>query len=147
MSPTAIQRQTLPLSLSGRDVIGISQTGSGKTLAFALPILHHILSLSSLGSKKERRRTLKALIITPTRELALQVSAHINACAPLRTEAQVQAHAAPRVSLATIVGGMSSQKQKRMLERGVDIIVATPGRFWELVSDVSSICLSRDTRY
>jgi len=137
-SPTPIQRQTIPLSLAGRDVIGISQTGSGKTLAFALPILHAILSEPPLKLPKEDRRHLKALIITPTRELALQVSAHVNACTPVRTEKQVKMHAPPRVSLATIVGGMSIQKQARMLQRGVDIIVATPGRFWELVSEVSS---------
>lgn len=136
-SPTPIQRDTLPLSLSGRDVIGISQTGSGKTLAFALPIINYILSLPT--PSKKCARSLKALIVAPTRELALQVAAHINACSPQRTEAQVKAHAAPRISVATIVGGMSMQKQERMLEKGADIIVATPGRLWEMLSGVGDI--------
>ncbi|CAG7847725.1 ATP-dependent RNA helicase MAK5 [Serendipita indica DSM 11827] len=135
IKPTPIQRETLPLSTSGRDVIGIAQTGSGKTLAFALPILRHILSTNRLKSLRRQKRNLKALIVAPTRELALQVSAHINACAPQRSKEEIEAHLPPLVSVATIVGGMSQQKQTRMLERGADVIVATPGRLWELLSD------------
>ncbi|PVG01923.1 DEAD-domain-containing protein [Serendipita vermifera] len=128
-SPTPIQKETLPQSMSGRDVIGIAQTGSGKTLAFSLPIVTSILK-----SKRERKRRLKALILEPTRELALQVAKHIKDCSPQRSEAQVKAHAAPIVSVATVVGGMSSQKQSRILDRGADILVATPGRLWEMLS-------------
>lgn len=135
-SPTPIQQKTLPLSLSGRDVIGISQTGSGKTLAFGLPILQYILSRPR--PLKEEKRSLAALVIAPTRELALQVSEHITRIAPPRTAEQIRKHAPPRVSVVTVVGGMSSQKQTRQLERGVDIIVATPGRLWELLSEVRS---------
>lgn len=133
-SPTNIQRQTLPLTLGGRDVIGISQTGSGKTLAFGLPILQYILSQPKARNKQKRRLT--ALIVAPTRELALQVSDHIIKAAPARTDKEIKERAPPRVSVATIVGGMSSQKQTRLLEKGVDIIVATPGRLWELLSGV-----------
>lgn len=133
-SPTPIQKQSLPLALSGRDVIGISQTGSGKTLAFALPIINYILSQPPLS--RTHKRSLSALIIAPTRELALQVSTHITECSPVRTEKQIKAHDPPRISVATIVGGMSSHKQLRVLEKGADIIVATPGRLWELLSEV-----------
>ena len=133
-SPTPIQKQSLPLSLSGRDVIGISQTGSGKTLAFALPIINYILSQHP--PSRAHKRILSALIIAPTRELALQVSTHITECSPMRTEKQIKAHDPPRISVATIVGGLSSHKQLRVLEKGADIIVATPGRLWELLSEV-----------
>jgi ATP-dependent RNA helicase DDX24/MAK5 len=132
-SPTPIQRETLPQIISGRDVIGIAQTGSGKTLAFSIPIIASILKSHP---KKENQRRLKALIIEPTRELALQVAKHIKDCSPQRSEAQVKAHAPPIVSVATVVGGMSSQKQSRILNRGADILVATPGRLWEMLSVV-----------
>ncbi|KAG8760868.1 ATP-dependent RNA helicase [Serendipita sp. 396] len=135
-TPTEIQKETLTLSMQGRDVIGVAQTGSGKTLAFGLPVLHHILSQQSL---KGRSRRIKALIITPTRELALQVTSHLNSCAPQRSEQQLKAQIPPRVSIAAIVGGLSSQKQARLIERGADIIVATPGRLWELLSQSDSL--------
>lgn len=138
LNPTPIQKETFPFALNGRDVIGIAQTGSGKTLAFALPILNSILSFPT---PKKTKRKLKAMILTPTRELALQVSKHIQDCSPSRTEAQIKAHHPPRVSIVTIVGGMSAQKQARLLKKGVDIIVGTPGRLWELLSMVRQFIL------
>ena len=135
-SPTPIQSQALPHALQGRDVIGIAETGSGKTLAYGLPILNRILA-SSLPATTIKR-SLKALVLAPTRELALQVSSHLQACSPPRSKEETIKHMPPRVSIAAIVGGMSAQKQERLLLRGVDIIVATPGRLWDLISGVCS---------
>lgn len=98
-------------------------------------------------------RVLQALILAPTRELALQVSEHFNACLDQLFEAQSRAQVVddpdadkldvsrhkqpPPISVAAIVGGMSSQKQRRILSRGVDVLVATPGRFWDLCGEVN----------
>ncbi|KAJ7211287.1 ATP-dependent RNA helicase [Mycena pura] len=144
LSPTPIQASTVPFASSGRDVVGIAQTGSGKTLAYGLPILHHLLSCARPRSSKKRE--LGALILAPTRELALQVSSHLNAClntvedsdetqAKNGKEKPTQPRSPPLVSVAAIVGGMSAQKQRRILDRGVDVLVATPGRLWDIMED------------
>ncbi|PPQ66809.1 hypothetical protein CVT26_009656 [Gymnopilus dilepis] len=158
-TPTAIQSASLPFSLSGRDVIGVAQTGSGKTLAYGLPILHHLVSRPR--PSPSHKRPLRALILAPTRELALQVSSHLNDISysmerltnarlsgastkegssmegsPSEAETGKEANKPPpHVSVAAIVGGMSSQKQRRLLDRGVDILVATPGRLWDILQD------------
>ena len=134
--------------------------GSGKTLAYGLPILHHLLSQSR--PPVDKRRKLHALILAPTRELALQVSSHLNAClnrvgangkedkndrgkgkgkgrAKDEGAENKQKKGTPHVSVAAIVGGMSLQKQHRILERGVDVLVATPGRLWDMVEDVCNV--------
>ncbi|KAJ7029259.1 ATP-dependent RNA helicase [Mycena alexandri] len=142
LSPTPIQSAALPFAMSDRDVVGVAQTGSGKTLAYGLPILHRLLSCARPSSKSKRQ--LGALILAPTRELALQVSSHLNAClnavedadeAKSKTGKAEVARAPPLVSVAAIVGGMSSQKQRRILDRGVDVLVATPGRLWDIMED------------
>ncbi|ETW78187.1 hypothetical protein HETIRDRAFT_236608, partial [Heterobasidion irregulare TC 32-1] len=139
-SPTPIQSQAIPHALEGRDLIGVAETGSGKTLAYGLPILHHLLSNSKQASAATKtRRSLRALVLTPTRELALQVSTHLNAClndyslADLDTNAPTGPKAPPLVSVAAMVGGMSAQKQRRILDRGVDVLIATPGRLWDII--------------
>ncbi|RCI01185.1 ATP-dependent RNA helicase [Rhizopus azygosporus] len=114
-TPTPIQEKTLPLALSGRDIVGSAETGSGKTLAFGIPIVHYLATHQKEG--------LAGLILTPTRELAIQVKEHISNIA-LFTDTRCVA----------IVGGMSVQKQERLLKNKPDIIVATPGRLWELFS-------------
>ncbi|KAI8139452.1 P-loop containing nucleoside triphosphate hydrolase protein [Fennellomyces sp. T-0311] len=116
-APTPIQRETLPLALAGRNVIGAAETGSGKTLAFGIPMVQHIARLSA------RTGELTGLVLTPTRELAIQVKEHIEKVGTFAN-----------VKVATIVGGMSVQKQQRMLNNKPDIIVATPGRLWEVFS-------------
>lgn len=146
-TPTPIQAKSLPIALDGRDVVGVAETGSGKTLAYGLPILHRILSHPRLQRTKRR---LQALILAPTRELALQVSDHLNVFARVidtkaeqdvdlrNTEAEEKQHkniAPPLVSIAAIVGGMSAQKQRRILDRGVDVLVATPGRLWDILEE------------
>ncbi|KAF9929520.1 ATP-dependent RNA helicase [Linnemannia zychae] len=123
--PSQIQEQTLPLAMAGRDVIGVAETGSGKTLAFGLPILQH-LSQQAANAKENStplNESLTALILTPTRELAIQVKDHLVAFT------QFTGH-----HIVPIVGGMSVQKQTRQLDRNPAIVVATPGRLWELVS-------------
>ncbi|KAJ7185672.1 ATP-dependent RNA helicase [Mycena filopes] len=152
LSPTPIQAAALPFAMSDRDVVGVAQTGSGKTLAYGLPILHRLLSCARPSSKSKRQ--LGALILAPTRELALQVSSHLNACLNAveeeakskkgkdksqPAEAPTEPRAPPLVSVAAIVGGMSSQKQRRILDRGVDVLVATPGRLWDIMEDDDSL--------
>jgi ATP-dependent RNA helicase RhlE len=108
--PTSIQCQALPPALEGRDVLASAMTGSGKTAAFALPILQRLHG--SPGRKGTR-----ALVITPTRELAAQVHEHLTA---LGSHTNVKA--------ATVFGGVSAEAQIRALRAGVDVVVATPGR-------------------
>ncbi|HLE85272.1 MAG TPA: DEAD/DEAH box helicase [Thermoanaerobaculia bacterium] len=108
--PTAIQRSALPPALEGRDVLACAMTGSGKTAAFVLPLLQR------LGATANRGAT-RALILTPTRELAAQVEEHLRA---------LGRHT--RVRSATVIGGVSHAPQERALRAGVDVVVATPGR-------------------
>ncbi|KIL61030.1 hypothetical protein M378DRAFT_167364 [Amanita muscaria Koide BX008] len=155
-APTPIQAAALPVALKCKDVVGVAQTGSGKTLAYGLPILHYFLSQPR--PSRDKRRQLRALVLAPTRELALQVSSHLNACLNKLENADESVeknkkkskgkgkvidensgpkkrNPPPHVSVATIVGGMSPQKQHRILERGVDVLIATPGRLWDIIQD------------
>ncbi|KAF2482386.1 P-loop containing nucleoside triphosphate hydrolase protein [Neohortaea acidophila] len=122
--PTPIQRDAIPEILAGHDVIGKASTGSGKTLAFGIPILERFLELrNSAGQRKEK--TPLALILSPTRELAHQLDKHLTALC--------NGGAFEGPSIATITGGLSLQKQQRLL-KGADIIIGTPGRLWEIAS-------------
>jgi ATP-dependent RNA helicase RhlE len=107
--PTPIQQEAIPPALDGRDILASAMTGSGKTAAFALPVLHR------LGGRP--RGTTRALVVTPTRELAAQIDEHVRALA---------GHT--RLSSATVFGGLAMGPQEKALRRGVDVIVATPGR-------------------
>jgi len=107
--PTDIQQDAIPWGLEGRDVMACAMTGSGKTAAFALPILERLL-------RRERGKT-RALILSPTRELALQIEGHVR---------ELAAHTG--ISAATIYGGVAYEPQERAFREGVDILVATPGR-------------------
>jgi ATP-dependent RNA helicase RhlE len=122
--PTPIQKEAIPPVLQGRDVLGLAQTGTGKTAAFVLPILQHL--------HDKRSRKPRVLILEPTRELAEQVHQSI---ADLRGKSRIQS--------ATIYGGMSRNAQIRNLQRGVEIVVACPGRLLDLAEqgdvDLSSI--------
>jgi ATP-dependent RNA helicase DeaD len=109
--PTAIQREAIPPLLAGRDVLGQAATGTGKTAAFALPLLHRI------GRPSGASRAVRALILVPTRELAMQVA-----------EAVHRYGRALDVRVLPIYGGQSLTQQLRALQRGVDVVVATPGR-------------------
>jgi ATP-dependent RNA helicase RhlE len=111
--PTPIQRAVIPVVLAGRDVMAGAQTGTGKTAGFALPMLERLMAAGAPSS----RRSVRALILTPTRELAAQVGESVRTYGkhlPLRS--------------AIIFGGVSINPQIAELRRGVDIVIATPGR-------------------
>ncbi len=114
-TPTEIQFQAIPVVLSGRDLIGCAQTGTGKTAAFVLPILHRIC-----GPDSPKKRVIRSLILTPTRELAVQIEQSI------RNYGQFVS-----VRTLAIYGGVDIHKQLHALRRGVDIVVATPGRLMD----------------
>jgi ATP-dependent RNA helicase RhlE len=120
VTPTPIQEQTIPLVLAGSDVLGCAQTGTGKTAAFALPILQR---LHQSARPAPGRRPIRALILTPTRELALQIYESF------------LTYGAKRLGLTPVVifGGVSQQPQTAQIQRGVDIMVATPGRLNDLI--------------
>lgn len=118
-TPTPIQRETIPPVAAGRDVLGCAQTGTGKTAAFALPILQR---LSEERKQHNGKRTIRALVLTPTRELALQIFENFERYGkhlPLRA--------------CVIFGGVGQNPQVEALRRGVDILVATPGRLNDLI--------------
>jgi ATP-dependent RNA helicase RhlE len=118
-TPTPIQQQAIPHVLKGADLLGIAQTGTGKTAAFALPTLHR---LAHDPSKMPPRRGCRALILSPTRELASQIADSFKAYGR---------HL--RLSVATVFGGVPIGKQERQLINGVDVLVATPGRLLDLI--------------
>ncbi|SVD39960.1 uncharacterized protein METZ01_LOCUS392814, partial [marine metagenome] len=118
VSPTPIQAQAIPDLIEGRDIIGCAQTGTGKTAAFALPILDAMAKDPWVGSRR-----IRALMLCPTRELATQIHDNIE---------QYARHLDIR-SMA-MFGGVSQRPQEKILRRGVDILVATPGRLLDLIS-------------
>ncbi|GME56364.1 ATP-dependent RNA helicase mak5 [Neofusicoccum parvum] len=126
-APTRIQRAAIPEILAGHDVVGKASTGSGKTLAFGIPILESFLEArSTKKAPKSGEKTPTALILSPTRELAHQISQHLT---DLCTSGSFDSP-----YIATITGGLSIQKQQRQLETA-DIVVGTPGRLWEVISN------------
>ena len=115
-APTAIQKKAIPVILSGKDLIAAAQTGTGKTASFVLPILEKLNN-----GQKLRNKRIRALIITPTRELAVQVEANI---------AQYSKNL--ELSSMAMYGGVDSAPQKQALIWGIDILVATPGRLLDM---------------
>ena len=139
--PTPIQEKGIPVALGGGDMLGIAQTGTGKTATFAIPILQHLLAdrskencLETQGNKGHlvKRRAIKALILTPTRELAIQIGENITDYGKYTG-----------IKYAIIFGGVKQGPQTDQLQAGVDILVATPGRLLDLIRqgyvDLSSI--------
>ncbi|EGG21016.1 putative RNA helicase [Cavenderia fasciculata] len=138
--PTEIQSQVIPASIqSGNDIIGAAETGSGKTLAFGIPMVNTILkylraqgedvtrsTLPQVGllKKDNSHKKLLALVLCPTRELAIQVTNHLRTVA-LETSLRI----------ISVVGGLSQKKQDRELNSKPEIVVATPGRLWELIDE------------
>ncbi len=118
--PTPIQEATIPLVLQGRDVLGCAQTGTGKTAAFALPMLQ---SLAARPVKPGAPRVIRALVLTPTRELALQIYENF-----------VQYGRRLPVVSAVIFGGVNQNAQVEALHRGADVVIACPGRLWDLMN-------------
>lgn len=115
-NPTPIQKQAIPLILEGRDLLGVAQTGTGKTAAFSIPLLQ------LLHEKKPIKRGIRSLILTPTRELAIQIDESLSAYGKNT-----------RLSHTVIFGGISQSRQVNKL-KGVDILVATPGRLLDLMN-------------
>ncbi|MDA0709996.1 MAG: DEAD/DEAH box helicase, partial [bacterium] len=116
LNPTPVQEQAIPKVMSGNDLIAVAQTGTGKTAAFSLPILHRLHSKKSAGPRR-----IRTLILTPTRELALQIDESI------RTYGR---HLSLRT--AVVLGGVSPGAQIKALRQHPDILVATPGRLLDL---------------
>lgn len=118
--PTPIQQQAIPVVLNNQDILGIAQTGTGKTAAFSIPIIQQLCQEKSKGNSK---REIKALILTPTRELAIQISECITDYAKYTN-----------VCHTVIFGGVKQKAQTDQLYRGTDILVATPGRLLDLMN-------------
>lgn len=127
--PTAIQARAIPHIMNGHDVIGKAATGSGKTLAFGIPIVESWLAKAATDKTAGETRKPIALILSPTRELAHQISDHLKQlCAGLTTSPYI----------CSVTGGLAIQKQQRQLEKA-DIIIATPGRMWEVMSSGKAV--------
>jgi len=118
-NPTPIQEQAIPLVLNKKDILGLAQTGTGKTAAFSIPIIQQLYG----NKNKEQKRHIKALILTPTRELAIQ----INEC--IRQYAKYTG-----IRHTIIYGGVKQSDQVNNLKAGTDILVATPGRLLDLIN-------------
>ncbi|MDP2088336.1 MAG: DEAD/DEAH box helicase [Flavobacteriaceae bacterium] len=118
--PTPIQQQAIPILLNGKDLLGCAQTGTGKTAAFAIPIIQkiHFERLESKGPRK-----IKALIVTPTRELAIQISESFTTYGKFTD-----------IKNTVIFGGVNQSSQTHTLSRGVDVLIATPGRLLDLMN-------------
>ena len=117
-SPTPVQKQSIPPLLAGRDVLGVAQTGTGKTAAFALPVLQIINK-----SKTQGKRHIRGLILSPTRELAAQINERFAAYSTFMN-----------IKHKVIFGGVNQNPQVQALKKGVDILVATPGRLLDLIN-------------
>ena len=115
---TPIQEQAIPIVLSGKDIIGCAQTGTGKTAAFAIPIINQIHRI--VGSSKKMKQ-IRALVVTPTRELAVQIGQSFDAYAKYTN-----------INQLTIFGGVSQNPQVDSLKSGIDVLIATPGRLLDL---------------
>ena len=115
--PTPIQYQAIPLALTGRDLIGLAQTGTGKTAGFTLPIIHNLLTAPLSSNDGEPAHRVRVLVLTPTRELTAQVEASFRKYAKYAD-----------LRVVPVFGGVGVEPQSRELRRGVDVVIATPGR-------------------
>ncbi|PWL40341.1 DEAD/DEAH box helicase [Flagellimonas aquimarina] len=118
--PTSIQAKSIPLVLNKEDVLGSAQTGTGKTAAFAIPILQHLVNNQQNQNGKRRIST---LVITPTRELAIQIGESFSAYGKYTT-----------ITNTVIFGGVNQRSQTNVLRQGVDVLIATPGRLIDLMN-------------
>ena len=119
-SPTPIQEQAIPHLLNGRDLLGIAQTGTGKTAAFSLPIINRLFT----DKKKAKPARMRSLILTPTRELAAQINDNVKTYSK-----------GLGLKSAVIYGGVAQKPQVEAMVRGVDILIATPGRLLDLINE------------
>ncbi|MEP3686136.1 MAG: DEAD/DEAH box helicase, partial [Sulfitobacter dubius] len=116
--PTPIQGQAIPQAMNGRDVMGLAQTGTGKTAAFGVPLIAQMMELEG----RPAPRSVRGLVLAPTRELAQQIAVNLRG----------YAEGTP-IKVAMVVGGQSINTQIKRLERGVDLLIATPGRLLDLL--------------
>jgi ATP-dependent RNA helicase RhlE len=121
-NPTPIQQQSIPILLKGKDLLGCAQTGTGKTAAFAIPILQHLYLKQQNHQDYRGRRKIKALIVTPTRELAIQIGESFSVYGK---------HTG--IKNTVIFGGVKQGAQTKILDRGIDVLIATPGRLLDLI--------------
>src|SRR5690554_1048585 len=128
--PTEIQKEAIPVLLEGRDLLGSAQTGTGKTAAFAIPILQKMYEVKN----HKAQRKIEALVLTPTRELALQIHENFKLYAKYLN-----------IISTTIYGGVSQKRQEDALKRGVDVVIATPGRLLDLMNQ--GIIKLHDVKY
>jgi len=117
-SPTPIQEKSIPIILAGKDLVGCAQTGTGKTAAFAIPIIHNLHRM--IGSSKKTKE-IRCLVVTPTRELAVQIGESFDTYGKYTNIRQL-----------TVFGGVSQVPQVDQLKKGVDVLIATPGRLLDL---------------
>ena len=136
VTPTPIQEQSIPSALTGRDILGCAQTGTGKTASFVLPMIE------ILSSGRARARMPRSLILTPTRELAMQISKNFDEYGKFH-----------KLTQALLIGGVSMDDQSRKLGRGVDVLIATPGRLIDhfesgriLLSDIKVLVIDEADR-
>ncbi|EJW84969.1 DEAD/DEAH box helicase [Wuchereria bancrofti] len=131
--PTEIQKLVIPSAVRDRfDIIGAAETGSGKTLAFGVPVVEHLLANQSFLESSGQKKGIRALILAPTRELVMQIKNHIDALLKYTP-----------FKVASVVGGLSLQKQERILKYVPEIVIATPGRLLALMrSAEADSCLS-----
>ncbi len=134
-TPTPVQAEAIPPAMAGRDVVATAQTGTGKTLAFAIPLLEALVA-------QPRGKSIRALILSPTRELAIQIEETFAKLIP-----------GTRIKTAVVVGGMSENNQLRAIKSGAEVVIATPGRLCDFLqrrlvdlSKVSSIVLDEADR-
>ncbi len=118
-NPTPIQEQSIPILLKHRDLLGCAQTGTGKTAAFSIPIIQHLVKKAQ---HHEGKRKVKALIVTPTRELAIQIGESFTTYGKYTS-----------IRNTVIFGGVKQGKQTQSLQKGVDVLIATPGRLLDLM--------------
>jgi ATP-dependent RNA helicase RhlE len=123
VEPTPVQAQAIPSALTGADVVATAQTGTGKTLAFLVPILEGLLKASKTNGNRAFRTPVRALVLSPTRELAIQIA---DTFAKLSVNTGLHA--------AVVVGGLSEQTQLNAVKRGVDLVIATPGRLEDFLN-------------
>ena len=116
--PTPIQAHAIPHALNGKDVMGLAQTGTGKTAAFGLPLIAQMMA----SNRKPEPRSVRGLILAPTRELAKQISDNLKGFVQNTP-----------IKIGLVVGGVSINPQISSLARGIDILVATPGRLIDLL--------------
>src|SRR3954447_7992018 len=131
VQPTPVQAQSIPPAMTGADVVATAQTGTGKTLAFLLPIMEKLLTAAPVN---EKRGAIRALVLSPTRELAIQIADTFNKLA-----------VGTNLRSAVVVGGLSEQTQLNAIRRGVQLVIATPGRLEDFLGrklvDLSSVSI------